>query len=478
MKPDERGDIGGDGGGDRAGAAAVDRPGDTATDSPPSATGTVPQPDSGVGSTDTDGPHNGPLPEALVAVAPEVLADSLGEYVRAWAKRIRSGESGALPILTGLVVIIIIFQVQQPKFLSAGNIVNLLVQATFFVLLGLGELFALILSEIDLSVGFVGGIGATITLALLSPSYGWPWWAAVIVGLLACAAIGAVQGILITRLHLPSFVVTLASLLGLGGVLIFLFDSFNGAVGGVISLTSSGPVYDLVNGNMSPLASWVTLVVLVALYALFSIARNTRRRARGLSAPPLSIIIFTIVVTAAAGAALVAVCNVNRGNLVPLKGVPWVFPMVLAVVVLWSLLLAKTRTGRYLYAIGGSPEAARRAGIAVPWIRTTGFTLAAFTAGLGGLVYASRLGSISVGYDGATYVLYAVAAAVIGGASLFGGHGKAIHALLGGVLIAAVVNGLALLGVSTAGEEIATALVLLAAVTVDSLVRRRGSSTT
>jgi D-xylose transport system permease protein len=418
-----------------------------------------------------------PAAVALVSVAPEILADSLGEYLKAWVKRIRSGESGALPIILGLIAIIIIFQVQQSKFLSAGNIVNLLVQAAFFVTLGLGETFILILSEIDLSVGFVAGMGATITLALLSPSYGWPWWAAVIVGLLACAVFGAFQGILITRLHLPSFVVTLASLLGLGGVLIFLFDSFNGAVGGVIGLPTTGPIYNLVNGNMSTAASWIVLVVAVGLYALVTITRNIRRRARNLSAPPLSITLLTIVVAGVAGALLVIVCNINRGNLVPLSGVPWVLPILLLLVVLWTLLLTKTRTGRYMYAIGASPEAARRAGIRVDLIRTVAFTLSAFTAGLGGLVFASRLGSISVGYDGSTYVLYAIAAAVIGGASLFGGYGKAVHALLGGVLIAAVVNGLALIGVSTAGEEIATALVLLAAVTVDSLVRRRGSTT-
>jgi D-xylose transport system permease protein len=426
-----------------------------------------------------DGHHEEETPAAvaLVSVAPELLADSLGEYVKAWVKRIRSGESGALPILLGLVVIVIIFQVQQSRFLSAGNIVNLLVQAAFFVTLGLGEVFVLILSEIDLSTGFVAGIGATITLALLSPSYGWPWWAAVIVGLLACAAIGAFQGLLITRLHLPSFVVTLASLLGLGGVLIFLFDSFHGAVGGVISLPISGPLYNLVNGNMSVAASWIVLVVAVALYGLVSVMRNTRRRARNLSAPPLSITLATVAVVGVAGALLVIVCNINRGNLTSISGVPWVLPLVLLLVVLWTLLLSKTRTGRYIYAIGASPEAARRAGIRVQWIRTVAFILSAFTAGLGGLVFASRLGSISVGYDGSTYVLYAIAAAVIGGASLFGGYGKAVHALLGGVLIAAVVNGLALIGVSTAGEEIATALVLLAAVTVDSLVRRRGSTT-
>ena len=447
-------------------------------DGPASGTETTAAPSPAPPST-TQGPHDEETPAdiALVSVAPDVLADSLGEYLKAWVKRIRNGESGALPIILGLILIIIIFQVQQSKFLSAGNIVNLLVQAAFFVTLGVGETFALILSEIDLSVGFVAGIGATITLALLSPAYGWPWWAAVIVGLLACAFIGAFQGILITRLHLPSFVVTLASLLGLGGVLIFLFDSFKGTVGGVISLPTSGPLYNLVNGNMSAAASWIVLVVAVGLYALVTITRNTRRRAQGLSAPPLSITLLTIAVAGVAGALLVIVCNVNRGNLVPLSGVPWVLPLVLLLVVLWTLFLSKTRTGRYMYAIGASPEAARRAGIRVQWIRTVAFTLSAFTAGLGGLVFASRLGSISVGYDGSTYVLYAIAAAVIGGASLFGGYGKPVHALLGGVLIAAVVNGLALIGVSTAGEEIATSLVLLAAVTVDSIVRRRGSTT-
>jgi D-xylose transport system permease protein len=444
-------------------------------DNPPSGTQAAVEPDPAIGPDEVGAAH-GDEPVALIAAAPEILANSLGEYLRAWLRRIRSGESGALPILAGLVLIIIIFQVQQSKFLSSGNIVNLLVQAAFFVLLGLGETFALILSEIDLSVGFVAGVGATITVALLSPAYGWPWWAAVIMGLLACAVIGAVQGLLITKLHLPSFVVTLASLLGLGGVLIFLFDSFKGAVGGVISVPTTGPIYNLVNGNMSVVASWITYVVVIVLYAAISITRNTRRRARNLSTPPLSITIATVAVAAAAGAALVVVCNLNRGNLLPLRGVPWVIPLVLIVVVAWTLLLSKTRTGRYIYAIGASPEAARRAGIRVQTIRTLAFTLSAFTAGLGGLVYASRLGSISVGYDGSTYVLYAVAAAVIGGASLFGGYGKAVHALLGGVLIAAVVNGLALIGVSTAGEEIATALVLLAAVTVDSLVRRRGST--
>jgi len=414
----------------------------------------------------------------VIATSPEVLAGSLSEYFVAWWRRIRNGESGALPILAGLVIIIVIFQVQQPKFLSAGNIVNLFVQAGFFILLGLAELFALVLSEIDLSVGFVGAVGAAITAALISAPYNWPWWAGVIVGLIAAGAIGAFQGTLITRLHLPSFVVTLAGLLGWAGVLIFIFDVDKGAVGGVISLSSNTPVYELVNSNMSPLASWILLIVVVVGYAALSISRNARARSQGLTAPPLSITVLGIVVAGAAGAVLVIICNINRGNLVPLSGVPWVVPFVLAIVAGWTWVLGRLRTGRYLYAIGASPEASRRAGISVARYRTIAFTFAGFTAGLAGLVYMSRLGSISVGYDGGTYVLYAVAAAVIGGASLFGGRGKPVHALLGGIVIAAVYNGLALLGISTAGTEIATALVLLAAVSVDSLVRRRGTQTT
>jgi D-xylose transport system permease protein len=414
---------------------------------------------------------------AALASSPDILVDSLSQYVAVWWQRLRGGESGALPILAGLVVIVVIFQTQQSKFLSAVNLVNLLQQAAFFILLGMAEMFALILSEIDLSVGFNAAIGGTVIAALASPPYNWPWWSAVIVGLLASAFLGAVQGTIITRLHLPSFVVTLAGLLGFSGLLIYIFDIDSGAVGGVISVGNNKVISNLVNGNMSPTASWIVLAVAVALFAAVSVTRTARRRSQGLSAPPMSITILTIAVVAAAGIALVVVCNINRGSLVPLQGVPWVVLLVMAVVMLWSWLLGKTRTGRYIYAIGGSPEAARRAGVNVPLIRTIAFTLCGLTAGVAGLVYASRLGSISVGFDGGTYVLYAVAAAVIGGASLFGGRGKAVHALLGGIVIAAVYNGLALLGISTAGTEMATALVLLAAVSIDSLVRRRGTAT-
>jgi D-xylose transport system permease protein len=214
----------------------------------------------------------------------------------------------------------------------------------------------------------------------------------------------------------------------------------------------------------------------LAAFAAVALARTARRRSQGLSAPPISIVVLTVVVVAAAGIVLVAVCNVNRGLAVPLRGVPWVVPFVVVIVMAWSFLLGRTRLGRYIYAIGSNPEAARRAGINVALVRTVGFMLCSLTAGMAGLVYESRLGSMGTDFDGGTYVLYAVAAAVIGGTSLFGGRGKAVHALLGGLVIAAVYNGLGLLGVNAAGVDMATALVLLAAVTVDSLVRRRGSN--
>ncbi len=412
-------------------------------------------------------------PEELVVLAPNVLADSLGDYLRAWWKRIRGGESGALPIIIGLIVICIFFEVQSSAFLTAGNIVNLFVQAAFIVLLGLAELYALILSEIDLSVGFVGAVGAAIALALMGAPQNWPWWAALIVGLAACAVIGAFQGTIITRLRIPSFVVTLAGLLGWQGVLIYVFDVDKGAVGGVITVSNS-VIDDLVSGSMAPAAAWIVLVVSVGLFALTTLLRSSRRRAQGLAAPPLGISLLMVGAVAVAGVVLVWVCNLNRGVITPVQGVPWVIPVVIVILVASSFLLGRTRLGRYIYAIGASPEAARRAGIKVARIRTIAFALCSFTAGLAAVAYASRLGSISVGFDGGTYVLYAVAAAVIGGASLFGGYGKPIHPLLGGLVIATLTNGLALLNITTAGTDIATAAVLIVAVAVDATLRRRG----
>jgi D-xylose transport system permease protein len=437
------------------------------------------------GATGTDGGAGGnsgatknkEITDALIPAITEatpVIANSLGEYMRAWYRRLRAGESGALPIVVGLILIVIIFQIQSTKFLTAANIVSILELAPIFILFGLGETLALLLSEIDLSVGFVAGVGALITAELMATPYFWPWWAAVIVGLLATAFIGVLQGTLITRLRLPSFIVTLAGLLGWQGVMIWIADVDKAAVGGVVRIATTNPVFKLVNTNINPTVSWILLVAILLAFGLFVWFRDDRRRKAGLSAPPVSITALTIVVVAIASAALVWVCNLNRGTpTFALRGVPYVVVFVLVVLVAYTVMLGRTKFGRYIYAIGANPEAARRAGVNVSLVRTAAFTLCSFTAGVAGLVYASRLGSIGIDINGGTLVLYAVAAAVIGGTSLFGGRGKAVHALLGGLVIAVVYDGLGLLGVSAAGQYMATAVVLLLAVTVDSVVRRR-----
>ena len=380
-----------------------------------------------------------------------------------------------MPVIVGLVLIVIFFQIEQSEFLSAGNLVNLFVQSALFILLAAGEIYALLLSEIDLSLGAVAGVGGFVIAELIAPPVNLVWWLGIAGGLLVCAAIGLLQGTLITRLHLPSFVVTLGGLLGFTGVIILLAQVDKTAVGGVISISTTSPVYNLVNANMSPTLSWIVLVVILAVYAFVSISGAARRRSRGLSAPPLSVVLLRVVLAAIAGVAVVFICTLNRGvGLITLNGVPWVLLLVLLVIGVWSFLLGRTKLGRYIYAIGANPEAARRAGINVPVVRTAAFGLCSFTGGLAGLVYASRLGSIATNIEVGNFVLYAVAAAVIGGTSLFGGHGKMLHALLGGLVIATVFNGLALMGISAAGQDIATAIVLILAVTVDSLVRRRG----
>jgi D-xylose transport system permease protein len=411
----------------------------------------------------------------LTAASPEILANSLGEYFGAWGRRIRNGESGALPVLAGLVAIVIFFQIEQSSFLTAGNLVNLFNQASLFVMFGAAQIFALLLSEIDLSVGYVAGVGAFVIAELIAPPVGFPWWLGIIGGLLVCAFIGFIQGSLITRLGLPSFIVTLGGYLGFLGVMLELADIDKTAVGGVISIDPNSPVAKLVQDQMSVALGWIVLVVALAIFAAVMLARARGRRAAGLSAPPLSITLLTIVVTAIGGVVLMLICNANRGRLTPLRGMPWVIPFVIIVLMLWTWLLSRTRLGRYVYAIGSNPEAARRAGINVNRVKTVGFVLCALTAGIAGLIYESTIGSMSTDINGGQYVLYAVAAAVIGGTSLFGGRGKPLHALLGGIVIATVFNGLGLMGINAAGTDISTAIVLIAAVTLDSLVRRRAT---
>jgi D-xylose transport system permease protein len=439
--------------------------------SPPDATvsgDAAPQDRAGLTPAETDAAVAN---EALLG-GNELVANSFGEYVRGLGSRIRGGDSGALPVVIGLLIIVVIFQTKDSKFLSTGNLTNLIEQAGVFVLLGMAEVFVLLLGEIDLSTGFVAAVGASVTGELATTPHNVNWFLAVLAGLAVCVLIGLLQGLLITRLGLPSLVVTLARLLGWAGFLLYLIQADKAATGGSIAVTSN-VLNDLVNGFMSTTAGWVVLAVVVVVFAAVSLAQNQRRRSSGLVTPPVALIVVKIAAIAVAGVVLVLVCNANRGfNDTKLEGVPWVVPLLLGVLVIYSILLGRTRFGRYLYAIGGNAEAARRAGISLNNIRLAAFVLCSFTAGLAGMVYLSQLGSVSSDVPGGNLVLYAIAAAVIGGTSLFGGRGKMIHALLGGVVITTIYNGMSLIQIGSAGQQMVIALVLLAAVVVDAVARR------
>ena len=404
--------------------------------------------------------------KAELAVPASLVAGSAREYLRTSISRIRAGESGILPVVAGLILISVLFQSLNGNFLTARNLVDLLVQAAVFSLLAMGEVFVLILGEIDLSTGYVAAIGAVATADLVGPNYGWPWWAAIAVALVACAGIGLLHGVIITGIGLPSFVVTLAGLLFWQGVTLRILGS-----GGTIPINDSA-IINIASSSLSPIAGWIVMLVIVAAFGAGTWRRDAKRRRAGLVAPPPNVTLLKVAGALAAGVALVLLCNTDRGLIVPLRGVPWVVLLVLAVVGAWTFLLGRTKMGRYLYAIGGNAEAARRAGVNLARDRTIAFVLCSFTAGIAGVVYASRLRSISTSINGGTLVLYAVAAAVIGGTSLFGGRGKAMHGVLGGIVIAAIYNGMGLVGFTAAAQYMVTALVLLAAVTIDALSRR------
>ena len=406
------------------------------------------------------------------SAAPEVMADTFGEYVKIWWTRVRSGDSGALPVILGLVAIVVYFQARNSLFLSAGNLVNLIEQAAWIVTLGMAEVFVLLLGEIDLSIGYSSVIGAVFTAWLLVPPNPAPWPLAVLAGLAFPVVYGLIQGVIITWLRLPSFVVTLAGQLAGLGILLEIINTAAPGSGGTIRLYSS-VLLDIEGGAMSPLAGWIVMAVAVVLGAIVLVGRDTRRRAGGLAAPPPSVTWLKVAAMAIAGVVVVLIGNTNRGaGLVVVRGVPWVILVVLVVVVAWSFLLGRTRFGRYIYAIGGNAEAARRAGINLSRIRVGAFALTGLTAGITGIILASELGSISSNVNGGQNVLYAVAAAVIGGVSLFGGRGKMLGAVLGGLIVAVIYNGLQLLGLGAAPQAIWTAIVLLAAVTVDTVARR------
>ncbi|OYV60367.1 MAG: hypothetical protein B7Z69_04335 [Actinobacteria bacterium 21-73-9] len=379
------------------------------------------------------------------------------------------GDLGLVPVLIALVALVVYFQVRNSVFLSAANVTNLFIQAVIYVFLGMAEVWLLLLGEIDLSLGWVAGMAGSIAAIVTNVQYAWPWWAAFAVALAVSAAIGALWGLFVVRLRLPSFIVTLAGNFIVEGVLLYILDHvFQGGGAPVQEKVLS----DLTNGNLTPTWTWVFVVATVLVSTVVALSRERARRRAGLVNAPLYRLIVKLAVLAVFGVLLALVFNANRGSFIPIQGMPFAVPLVFGVMVLYSFVLARTKFGRYLYAIGGNPEAARRAGIPVDRYRVYAFLLGGLTAGIGGLFYVSRLGGYSSSSTDSTVVLYAVAAAVIGGTSLYGGRGKMTFPVVGGIILAVIINGLVLIQVSATMEFVVTGVVLLAAVTVDSLARR------
>jgi D-xylose transport system permease protein len=359
-----------------------------------------------------------------------------------------------------------VFQTQNNRVLTSGNFVNLIVQAAPITIIAMGIVFILLLGEIDLSVGFVSGVGGVMVSLLVLPDGHNQFGAipAIVVALAAGLAIGVFHGLLITKVGIPSFVVTLAGLLGWQGVVLLLI----GTRGTVV--LQDNTIIGFANDFLPDSTAWIVLAACVAIYAGVTMSVRQARRHAGLEMDPDILLVLRVAAVALLGAVVVYVANQDRG-------IPYVFLVIAGLYLLWAYVLGRTRFGRHVYAVGGSAEAARRAGINVDNIRIACFAICSAMAVLGGIVLASRLRSVDTNAGGGDILLNSIAAAVIGGTSLFGGRGYIKSAVLGALVIASIGNGLGLLGLSSGTKFVVTGLVLLAAVAVDSIARRRQAAT-
>jgi D-xylose transport system permease protein len=396
-------------------------------------------------------------------------------YAKGYLGRVRGGELGSLPALAGLIVITAVFAVVHQGFLSAYNIEALVIQAAPIIVMAMGLVFVLLLGEIDLSAGTSGGLCSAI-MAVLLLRHGWSWWLAIVAALVAGLAIGFGMGWLRARIGIPSFVITLATFLAFQGVTLILI----GGQGSVI-VPDTSPLIKLENGFVPLWAGWVLLAVVVAGYAAVKLNDAAGRRRAGLPPPPLAVIVVKVAALAALGAAFTYVLGINR-NLTSnaffsnrAEGMPWVVLLIVILYVIGHFVLSRTRYGRHVYAVGGNEEAARRAGVVVSRVRISVFVICSALAAVSGLVAASLLQSVQSNAGAGNTLLLAVGAAVIGGTSLFGGHGRMIDAVLGGLVVAVITNGMSDLiqGANSAGYEyIVTGAVLLLAAGFDAVVRR------
>jgi D-xylose transport system permease protein len=407
-----------------------------------------------------------PLPPQSIASGHEGnLKDQLSAYI----SRLKNGEMGALPAVGALTVLAALFASLSPFFLTKLNFANLFVQAAQLTTLAMALVFVILLAEIDLSAGVMAGVAMDIFY--LSIVAGVPWIPALGLALLFGAIVGAILGFFVAKIGVPSFVITLAFFLGFQGLALVLLGD-----GGLFRVEVP-EVKAIMNENLPIWGGWAMLVIILALSAGIGFWDRARRSKQGLVNRPISLLYIKLGFIALIGGATVYVLNLNRSatEIKPIAGVPIVIPLVLAILFLGTFLLDRTRFGRHLYAVGGNPEAARRAGIKVGGIRIAAFMIASTLAVIAGLLHVSRIGVVEAA-AGRTIVLSAVAAAVVGGVSLFGGRGRLIHAAIGAMVIAIIDNGLGLLGLSAGISFLVTGSVLALAATIDALSRKRSGN--
>jgi D-xylose transport system permease protein len=440
-----------------------------------------------------DDPSLGAVAEAAAAATapPE---GGLSAYARNYVQRVRGGETGSLPAVAGLIVLSALFWALHPTFGSLGNFANLLSQAGPTIFIAMGLVFVLLLGEIDLAAGTAAGVCAAV-MARLSIGYNWPTIGIIAASIVTGIVIGVGTGWLCAKIRIPSFVVTLALFLAFQGVVLYIVNNGAGTHGNLTIRDKF--VVALENGEMSKWAGWLMAVILVVGYAGVKLWNATQRARAGLNAEPISLVAIKVGALAIGSALVVYLLNSDRalnsgksqfvnqgGKLVkvtvpPLEGVPWIVPLTLGFFVVLTFLLTRTRYGRHVYAVGGNTEAARRAGIPVDRIRISVFVVNSVMASVAGLLLASFTTSVDQGEGGGNVLLLAVGAAVIGGTSLFGGKGRPLDAIIGGLVVAVIANGMSDLVHGLNGppvQFIVTGAVLLLAAAVDALARRRSGA--
>ena len=395
--------------------------------------------------------------------------NSLGAILRARWAAFKAGDVGSVPVIVGIIAITLFFTSKTSIFFSAVNFQNLIGQLAGVTVIAIGVVFVLLIGEIDLSIGFVSGVAGVVLAEMQVPGSGhqFPGLIAITFALATGAAIGLAQGSIVAFIGVPSFVVTLAGLLICQGVILQLLGTQ-----GVIGIQDK-QINDVANYVLTPNTGWVVAIVLTVGLAVASFGAYFSRLRAGLPTGNLLLTIIRVAFYGALAFAAVAVCNQAQ----PRPGLPLVGLIVVFLVVLGGYVASRTRFGRHVYSVGGNAEAARRSGINVKLIRILVFMISGAMAAMGGIILASRLNSVDLTAGGSTLLLDSISAAVIGGVSLFGGRGRVIGALFGGLIIGMIGNGLDLLGYSDAVKYITTGAILLAAVTLDTVARRRQATT-